>query len=128
MENIKDIKKDGTSTENKIQQQMFVWFQNNYSLKDNVKGIFASIPNDSKDAKEQMRKKATGMKVGHSDFNIYMNGKCYFFEVKTLTGVQSDSQKRFESEVKSLGFEYYIVRSLEEFKQKITLLGHKMGK
>ena len=51
-------------TENKIQQQMFVWFQNNYSLKDNVKGIFASIPNDSKDAKEQMRKKATGMKVG----------------------------------------------------------------
>ena len=27
MENIKDIKKDGTSTENKIQQQMFVWFR-----------------------------------------------------------------------------------------------------
>jgi hypothetical protein len=109
-------------TENKIQQQMFVWFQNNYSLKDNVKGIFASIPNDSKDAKEQMRKKATGMKVGHSDFNIYMNGKCYFFEVKTPIGVQSDSQKRFESEVKSLGFEYYIVRSLDEFKQKIKEL------
>ena len=122
MENIKDIKKDGTSTENKIQQQMFVWFQNNYSLKDNIKGIFASIPNDSKDAKEQMRKKATGMKVGHSDFNIYMNGKCYFFEVKTHNGVQSDSQKRFESEVKSLGFEYYIVRSLDEFKNKIKEL------
>jgi hypothetical protein len=122
MENIKDIKKDGTSTENKIQQQMFVWFQNNYSLKDNVKGIFASIPNDSKDAKEQMRKKATGMKVGHSDFNIYMNGRCYFFEVKTPTGVQSDSQKRFESEVKSLGFEYYIVRSLDEFKNIIHYL------
>lgn len=122
MENIKDIKKDGTSTENKIQQQMFVWFQNNYSLKDNIKGIFASIPNDSKDPKEQMRKKATGMKVGHSDFNIYMNGKCYFFEVKTPTGVQSDSQKRFESEVKSLGFEYYIVRSLDEFKNKIHYL------
>jgi hypothetical protein len=122
MENIKDTKEGGTSTENKIQQQMFVWFQNNYSLKDNVKGIFASIPNDSKDAKEQMRKKATGMKVGHSDFNIYMNGKCYFFEVKTPTGVQSESQKRFESEVKSLGFEYNIVRSLDEFKQKIKEL------
>lgn len=122
MENIKDIKKDGTSTENKIQQQMFVWFQNNFSLKDNVKGIFASIPNDSKDAKEQMRKKATGMKVGHADFNIYINGKCYFFEVKTTTGVQSESQKRFESEVKSLGFEYYIVRSLEEFKNTIYYL------
>jgi hypothetical protein len=122
MENIKDIKEVGTSTENKIQQEMFVWFQNNYSLKGNLKGIFASIPNDSKDAKEQMRKKSTGMKVGHSDFNIYMNGKCYFFEVKTPTGVQSESQKRFELEVNSLGFDYYIVRSLDEFKQKIKEL------
>jgi hypothetical protein len=107
-------------TENKIQQDMFIWFNNNYTIKG--LGLFASIPNDSKDAKEQMRKKATGMKVGHSDFNIYMNGKCYFFEVKTPTGVQSESQKRFESEVKSLGFEYNIVRSLDEFKTIIHYL------
>lgn len=120
MENIKATEKDGTSTENKIQQQMFLWFVNNYSLKDNIKGIFASVPNDSKDAKEQMRKKATGMKVGHADFNVYLpNGKVLMFEVKTPIGKQSDHQKRFELEVKGLGFEYYIVRSLEEFKNII---------
>lgn len=105
-------------TENKIQQEMFIWFNNNYTVKG--LGLFASIPNDSKDAKEQMRKKATGMKVGHADFNVYLqNGETIFFEVKTPTGKQSEHQKRFESEVNNLGFKYYLVRSLEEFKQKL---------
>ena len=118
MENIKATEKDGTSTENKIQQEMFIWFNNTYTI--NKLGIFASVPNDSKDAKEQMRKKATGMKVGHADFNVYLpNGKVLMFEVKTLIGKQSDHQKRFELEMKYLGFEYYIVRSLEEFKNII---------
>jgi hypothetical protein len=103
-------------TENKIQQEMFIWFNNTYTIKG--LGLFASIPNDSKDAKEQMRKKATGMKVGHSDFNIYLfGGKTLFFEVKTPIGRQSDHQKRFELEVNNLGFKYFIVRSLEEFKK-----------
>ena len=107
------------STENKIQQQMFIWFNNNYTIKG--LGLFASIPNDSKDAKEQMRKKATGMKVGHADFNVYLpNEKTIMFEVKTPIGKQSDHQKRFELEVKGLGFEYYIVRSLEDFKSVIN--------
>jgi hypothetical protein len=67
-----------------------------------------------------MRKKATGMKVGHADFNVYLpKGKVLMFEVKTPIGKQSDHQKRFELEVKELGFEYYIVRSLEEFKNII---------
>ncbi len=103
-------------TENKIQQEMFVWFNNTYTIKG--LGLFASIPNDSKDAKEQMRKKATGMKVGHSDFNIYLHGgKTLFFEVKTPIGKQSEIQKRFELEVNNLGFKYFIVRSLDEFKK-----------
>lgn len=108
-------------TENKLQQEMFIWFNNNYTVKG--LGIFSSIPNDSKDAKEQMRKKATGMKVGHSDFNVYLpNGKTIFFEVKTQKGKQSEHQKRFESEINNLGFKYYLVRTLEEFKQKIKEL------
>jgi hypothetical protein len=107
-------------TENKIQQEMFIWFNNTYTI--NGLGLFASIPNDSKDAKEQMRKKATGMKVGHSDFNIYLpNGKTLFFEVKTPTGRQSEHQKRFELEVNNLGFKYFLVRSLDEFKKIVIL-------
>ena len=120
MENTKVTKTDGTSTENKIQQSMYIWFNNNYTV--NGLGLFASVPNDSKDAKEQMRKKATGMKVGHADFNIYLpNGKTLFFEVKTPIGKQSDHQKRFENEVNNLGFKYFLVRSLDEFKKIIKL-------
>jgi hypothetical protein len=123
MENTKDIKMDGTSTEARLQQLMFIWFNNTYTIKGS--GLFASIPNDSKDAKEQMRKKATGMKPGHSDFNIYLpNGKTLFFEVKTPIGKQSDIQKRFELEVNNLGFEYFLVRSLDEFK-KIVIFATK---
>jgi hypothetical protein len=115
----------GTSTEAKIQQEMYLWFTNNYSLKDNYKGMFASVPNDSKDAKEQMRKKATGMKPGHSDFNIYLpGGKTLFFEVKTPIGKQSEIQKRFEEQGNILGFEYFLVRSLDEFK-KIVIFATK---
>ena len=124
MENTKDIKMDGTSTEAKIQQEMFIWFNNNYTIKG--LGLFASIPNDSKDAKEQMRKKATGMKPGHSDFNIYLpNGKTLFFEVKTPIGKQSDIQKRFELEVNNLGFQYFLVRSLDEFKKIVIFALNK---
>jgi len=112
-------------TENKIQQEMFIWFNNTYTI--NKLGIFASVPNDSKDAKEQMRKKATGMKVGHADFNVYLpNGKVLMFEVKTPIGKQSDHQKRFELEVKGLGFEYYIVRSLDEFKKIVIFTKNKI--
>ncbi len=107
-------------TEARIQQEMFIWFNNNYTIKG--LGLFASIPNDSKDAKEQMRKKATGMKVGHSDFNVYLpGGITLFFEVKTPIGRQSDHQKRFELEVNNLGFKYFLVRSLDEFKKIVIL-------
>jgi len=118
LQSIKNERIMTDKTENKIQQEMFIWFNNTYTI--NKLGIFASVPNDSKDAKKQMRKKATGMKVGHADFNVYLpNGKVLMFEVKTPIGKQSDHQKRFELEVKCLGFEYYIVRSLEDFKNII---------
>ena len=109
MENIKDIKKVGINTENKTQQEMVQWFRNNYCLKHhNPRYCIFAVPNDSKDAKEQMRKVSTGLLAGVSDFIVLGKGITSFFEVKTLTGVQSEKQKDFEKQVTDLGFNYYI--------------------
>lgn len=105
-------------TEAKIQQEIFIWANNNLCLKHHSpRCVFFSVPNDSSSKEETMRKLATGMKAGASDFVFVMPNRAVFFEVKTPTGTQSDSQKDFQKQVEALGFEYYLVRSLEQFKQ-----------
>jgi hypothetical protein len=108
------------SSENKIQQEIIMYFRNNYCLKHHSPrcAIF-SVPNDSRDAKEQIRKIATGLMAGVSDLIVLQPNRTVFVEVKIETGRQSDKQKDFQQRVEALGFEYLIVRSLEEFKQKL---------
>ena len=42
-------------------------------------------------------------------------------EFKTPKGKQSQEQKDFEKMFKAAGYEYWIIRSFEEFKEKITM-------
>ncbi len=52
---------------------------------------------------------------GLSDLTLYADkGKTIFIEVKTSTGRQSEQQKRFQQAVENLGYEYIIIRDLEE--------------
>jgi hypothetical protein len=81
--------------------------------------LIFSVPNDGKNATEQMRKIANGMMSGVSDLIVIMENEVLFIECKTEVGKQSDKQKDFQSAVENLGFKYYIVRSLEEFKDVI---------
>ena len=104
-------------TEAKIQQEIVTWFTNTYGLKNyNPKCLIFSVPNEGKNAKEQMYKKMLGMKSGVSDLIVVMQGRVMFVEVKDDTGKQSENQIQFQNDVKALGFEYYLVRSLEDFK------------
>jgi hypothetical protein len=107
-----------TKTEAKIQQEIVVWFNNNYCLTThNPRCAIFSVPNEGKNAREQLYKKALGLKAGVSDLIVVMPGRLVFVEVKDEKGQQSDKQKEFEITVKSLGFEYVVVRSLENFKK-----------
>lgn len=109
-------------TEDKIQQEIVMWYRNTYCLKHhNPRNIIFSVPNDSKDAKEQMRKIATGLFSGVSDLIVIHFGKILFIEIKTEVGKQSDKQKDFENIVLSHNFQYYLIRSLDEFKKMISL-------
>ena len=107
-------------SESKIQQEIVMWFNNNYCLKShNPRCSIFSVPNEGKNVKEQMYKRTLGMKSGVSDLIVLQPNRCIFVEVKTEIGRQSDKQKDFQNLVENLGFEYWIIRSLEEFKQKI---------
>ena len=67
-----------------------------------------------------MRKIATGLKSGAADLIVLFPNSVVFCEVKTPTGIQSEAQKDFQGQVEKLGFEYILVRSLDEFKIKIN--------
>lgn len=103
-------------TENQLQQQIIIWYKNNYQIKG--LGLIFSVPNGgSRHILEAKTLKATGQMAGVSDLIILQpNGKTIFVEVKVEKGIQSEVQKAFEEKVKVLGFEYYLVRSLDDFK------------
>lgn len=110
-------------SESFLQQQCWLWFNNNYCLKNQKnRCLIFAIPNGgSRDIREAMTLKNTGVLSGVSDLQILFPNKCIFVEIKLPTGVQSDTQKDFEHRVSKLGFDYYIARSLQEFKQIVTL-------
>lgn len=125
-------------TEESIQQSALVWFTNNYGLKHhNPRLLFYSVANEigasvaysigkSKSITDTLSRvmakfKLTGFKKGVADVHLcFPNGKLVYIEFKTATGVQRPEQKEFQQQVEALCFKYYIVRSLEEFKEIVN--------
>lgn len=105
-------------SEDKIQQDIFMWFNNNYCLRHhNPRCIIFSVPNGgTRNKVEAIKLKSTGMKAGVSDLIVILPNHVLFVEVKTETGRQSDKQIEFEKTITDLGYKYVLVRSLEEFK------------
>jgi len=104
--------------ENNLQAEIYKWFNNTYCLKNNPnRGLIFSIPNGgTRNIREAMTFKATGLLKGASDLIvIFPNGKLCFIELKIAKGIQSAEQKDFEQRVSKAGYEYHLIRSLEEF-------------
>ena len=104
--------------EESIQQEIVIWFNNNFCLKSSEpRCMIFSVPNDSSNFMETKRKVNTGLLKGVSDLIVITpNGKILFIELKTETGTQSTVQKDFQSRIELLGYEYHLIRSLESFK------------
>lgn len=105
-------------SEDIIQQQIFLWYHNNFcASKENL--IF-SVPNGGlRNKREAVKLKATGLVSGVSDLIVVKPDEVVFVEVKTDTGVQSENQKKFQQKVEAMGYRYLLIRSLNEFKEKI---------
>lgn len=105
--------------ESQLQQSIVMHYNNNYCLKNmNTRGLIFAVPNGgSRHFLEAKTLKATGTLAGVSDLIlIHTNGKIYFLELKIEKGVQSEVQKDFQKRVEDLGYDYHIIKSLEQFK------------
>ena len=104
-----------------IQQQIYIYFHNTYR-----ELIIHSVPNGIPiNTKETPRMldmlHKTGMVNGISDLIIHgKNGRCIMVEVKNSVGVQSEAQKKIQLKLQSIGGVYLLVRSLEDFKEKLS--------
>lgn len=115
----KEIQKKGRSKprhiESQIQIQMVKWFRLQYP-----RYIIAAIPNGGqRSAIEAKIMKGEGVLAGFSDLIVVAFNSILFVEVKTEKGKQSASQKKFQSDVERLGFQYSVCRSLQDFQLTI---------
>jgi len=94
------------------------YFRNNYCLKHHKPryDIF-SVPNEATYKNNQY--KAMGVRNGVSDLVVVLDSKVLFIELKDGINQQSTHQIDFEQVVKNLNHNYYVIRSLEQFKELI---------
>ena len=105
------------NSEGKIQQQIVFFFRNTFCLKHhNPRYSIFSVPNETFNFLELKSKINIGLLSGVSDLIVVLPNKTIFVEVKDYKGKQSDKQKDFESTITNLNQNYYLVRTLEEFK------------
>lgn len=64
--------------------------------------------------------KAMGLRAGASDLVLVLREKVVFMEVKTEKGRQSESQKRFQMVVESLGHRYEVARSVYDVERVLV--------
>ena len=109
-----------TLAESRIQQEIVMWFRNNYCRVGLVpRCVIFSVPNEGQNEVEQMRKVQTGLMAGASDLIVIMPNVTIYVECKDDKGSQSDEQIVFQELVEALGFRYVLVRSLDDFKSVI---------
>ena len=125
---MESVMSEEEKTEARIQQEIVMWFRNEYCLKhqDN-RSLIMSIPNN-----RILGMKEVGMMSGASDLLVIHNieptlsnrlkmggrigcRRIIWGEVKTPTGRQSPKQKVFQEHVEQMGMEYIIFRSREQF-------------
>lgn len=105
-------------SEDQIQFECYMWFHNQFP---ELRGLLFAVPNGgARSALQGKIFKMTGVVAGVSDMLFMHKGKTYCFELKNKFGTQSDKQKWWQSIVQVEGFNYHIVRSLDEFKNHIN--------
>jgi len=97
----------------KIQSEIFLYHWNNYP---NERGLLCYNLNNSANKIQGNQNKSLGLIKGRSDMVYYNKGKATMLEIKTDNGKQSKAQKDWETTIKNAGFDYIILRSLQDFK------------
>lgn len=104
-------------TEIQIQKACYLWFHNTFP---SDRGLLCYNLGNSKNSIDGNKNKALGLQPGRSDLVYYCKGKANMIEIKDADGKQSEKQKEWQGLIELNGFNYHIVRSLEDFQLLIT--------
>lgn len=108
-------------TESNIQIGCVRWFRYQYP---NYAKLLVHIPNGRKrNIRDGVKLKMEGVTAGVADLVLFVPSKEYhglMIEIKTPKGRQSDSQKEWQNDVLNVGYQYEIVRSIDEFVELIN--------
>lgn len=114
--------------EDRIQQEMVVWYNNTFCRMDNERrSLIFHVPNQN-----QHHLISIGVLSGVSDLIVIhrpalsVPSVTLYVEVKTPTGSQQPKQVQFQHRVTMLGYDYIVVRSLNEFKGYIIALHNEL--
>ena len=116
----KKIRKPPSDEEHQTQVACVNWFRLKYPR---LRNILFAIPNGGRrDIKTGAVLKEEGVVAGVADLILLKRNKQYgalCVEMKTKSGSQSDTQKRWQKEVEAAGNKYVVCRSLEEFMKEV---------
>ena len=99
------------------------WFGMQYGMRDDI--FINHCPNENpsgdknKMIKYNTKMKSMGRMTGFPDLEIGYKGKVLFIELKSENGRLSDNQKLAHQNIQKAGFEVVVIRSLEEFMEKV---------
>lgn len=81
-----------------------------------------SVPNHllKNGVAEGKREISAGLRKGAPDLIAGINGKSYWFELKTPRGVQSEEQKAFQAIAKKFGATYIVLKSISQLEGVIN--------
>jgi hypothetical protein len=80
-------------------------------------GVIIPVPNEL-----ARKRKDIIIKEGCSDLILVFNNKVIFCELKVGFNKQQPNQIDFQNLVTNLGYQYHIIRSIDEFRNLITSL------
>lgn len=110
----KPVKKKRERPEFYIQKDIVSWFRTEYP-----EFLIFSCPNEATYRRREYFH-SIGMLSGVSDLIVVTDKRVLFIECKAPQGKQSTEQRQYQSIVETLGYHYYIVRSLDQFKEIIS--------
>lgn len=106
-------------SEGRLQQEIVFWFRNAFP---NLRGLLCYNNNNSLGGRKGNMNKYLGVIKGRADMVFYYKSRAYMIELKTEIGYQSKEQKKWQNIIEEQGFNYSIIRSLEDFKILIKLI------
>jgi hypothetical protein len=106
--------------EDKLQANIVQWFNNEFCLTHHPnRCLIFAVPNGGhRNVAEALKLQATGTLKGVSDLIVCIGKNTIFVELKFGNNNQTAAQKEFQKRVENLGFEYWLIYDVDDFKQK----------